>query len=204
MRICNYCGRGFRKDIESCPGCGSNSFTEHPNRGEYVITTPPKRGYSIRTTYYTQNLLMVTLLVILDFFVALSFTRAVVDEVIHYGFITAINDLIANWFILLFIIIPILLIVWGLGKMNELNEKIAKLRIISFNGVLVKHLPYTLEQISEKQYLIKIEYETPSGQMINLVSEPKGDDFIHDADGKADLLIDPNDYSNFFIEVNIE
>ena len=204
MRICKYCGRNFRSTVESCPGCGSNSFSDHPKRGEYAISIPPEKGYNIRTTYYTQNLLMVQLLVILDFFVLLGFTRTVVDEVIHYGFITAINDIITSWFDILCIILAILLIVWGLGKMNELNEKIAKLRIISFNGVLVKHLPYTLEQISEKQYLIKIEYETPSGQMINLVSEPKGDDFIHDADGKVDLLIDPNDYSNFFIEVNIE
>ena len=52
-------------------------------------------------------------------------------------------------------------------------------------------------------YCIQVEYENASGQKIPLKSESKYDNKISNKNGTADLLIDPNDYSNYFIDIEI-
>lgn len=50
---------------------------------------------------------------------------------------------------------------------------------------------------------MQVEYENASGQIIPLKSEAKYNNVLSDKDGTVDLLIDPNDYSNFFIDIEI-
>jgi hypothetical protein len=100
----------------------------------------------------------------------------------------------------------------GLGIYNmlyvkkETKNKIKKANYLAQHGWLVKNLPYTLEYnqklLSNNTVCIHLTYENSNGSKIPLVSEPKA------SNGNipyktADLLIDPDDYSNFFIDFEI-
>ena len=52
-------------------------------------------------------------------------------------------------------------------------------------------------------YCMQVEYENASGEKIPLQSEAKYNNKLSDKDGTADLLIDPDDYSNYYIDVEI-
>ena len=204
MRICKYCGRNFRSTVESCPSCGSNSFSDHPKRGEYAISIPPEKGYDIRTTYYQVSFLTSIILIVLSSFVAYWTLRNIVLEMFINGFMAGIDFLFTQPMVALMILVPLLLVVYGIGQARMALNKIEQLKVLSKNGVLIKHLPYKVDMVGSNSYILTMEYETPQGEIITLKSEPKPDTLIHDADGKADLLIDPNDYDNFYIEVDIK
>ncbi len=204
MRICKYCGRNFRSTVESCPGCGSNSFSDHPKRGEYAIPIPPEKGYNIRDTYYQITIVTSVILIVLSAFVVYYTLRHIVIGMFKDGFKAGIDFLFEEPMAALMIVVPLLLILYGIHQLKKSIHKIEQLKVLSTNGVLVKHLPYKVDMVGSNSYILTLEYETPQGEVITLKSEPKPDAFIHDADGKADLLIDPNDYDNFYIEVDIK
>ena len=47
MLVCNYCKRNFKEKYKNCPGCGSDSFKQVEDKLDYVIETPPTRGYKL-------------------------------------------------------------------------------------------------------------------------------------------------------------
>ena len=46
MLKCNYCGRLFKKSIESCPGCGAGQFIEVESKYKMMQRRAFELGYS--------------------------------------------------------------------------------------------------------------------------------------------------------------
>ena len=75
--------------------------------------------------------------------------------------------------------------------------------------MLVKNLKYEIEPIDKKindnqtVYIIKVTYEFEKGKTKCFKSEPKYLTALGSADGTVDLLIDPNDSDNYFIDFEI-
>lgn len=102
-------------------------------------------------------------------------------------------------------IISILVAVIGIIKMNT---KIRKIKKLNKYGKLVKKLPYTLE--NSNFYIngrplkkIVVKYTLPSGEVTTLYSVKNYDSRTFDADGFADLIIDENDPTNYFLDFEI-
>jgi hypothetical protein len=81
-------------------------------------------------------------------------------------------------------------------------------KYLAIHGKLIKNIPYTMKPTNT--YLngreikkIAIDYTPPNGLTIHLTGNSRFDGKDYDEDGLVDLLIDPNDPNNYFIDFNI-
>ena len=189
MHICNYCKRVLKEDYEKCPGCGNTDFSNKAFLGEVVIDTPPKDGYKINIDNYKK---------------AIKNARIVILSGILF---LIIFDIICFPFIFFTTLIGIGIIYVGhIYKKNSI-ENIKRVEKLCKKGLLVKGLKYKLVNTGTmfmgKYYkCFMVNYKNSAGVEIPLYSETK-----FDVDKKknktVDLLIDPDDYSNYFIDYEI-
>lgn len=205
MQICNYCGRNLRKKYDYCPGCNSNSFTFKPGpNDQYVITTPPQDGYHLNYELYREffgetNWIAVTGGII-GFFSLMSITFLITG-----ASISIVLDILT---VLIGTPIAITLCAIGFAKTNKARNELARKERLSKTGMLVKNIPYQLIQINSPvthgiAEIAQVIYDAPNGQRLSYTSDPRLNIRTYDFDGKVDLLIDPTDYSNYYIDVEI-
>ncbi len=200
MKVCKYCDRRLTKDYLYCPGCGSESFKELKGNEEYTITTPPPEGYKIDTSYYLEK-------------IENNNEKSVFAEGILIIF--CVLGILIGGPLALFDLLPIIIgsligtVATKKGARDAKNS-IDDMFYLSHNGVLIKNLPYTIVKDYKTQnrhtitlYRIAVDYVDKDGNTHRLVSEPKTSNRLHDADGKADLLINPQNYHCYYIDVDI-
>lgn len=199
MHICNYCGRVLKHDYEKCPGCGGSSFKNKAYLGEEIIKTPPKGGYKIDINDYVREIIKNLIIV----FVATLFLTITIIKLLPL--------------LILFICLAIIELAFLFGGLKfAIEEFIAlkRLKRISKTGMLVKNIPYEVVETNivtnifakEKKTFkrIKIIFKNSAGVRIPLVSELKSNiEDMMKIDDTVDLLIDPTDYSNFYIDFEI-
>ena len=209
MLKCNYCGRIFKKAHQVCPGCGASSFTEYQYKHDFIIETPPEGGYKIDYDNFKKKknlyriffwvgiaVIIIFLLPEIPFLFAMSFFELTFSLVFSAAFII----------IPLIVAIPFILI--GRNGIKDVDKQIEKLKKLSKTGILIKNLKYEVVSTGtvingRKIYAIKVNYTTKSGVKIPLTSEEKHDGQLSREDGTVDLLIDPNDHSNYYIDFEI-
>ena len=97
----------------------------------------------------------------------------------------------------------------GLSGMRNVNKKIKKYEYLAKNGKLIKGLQYRMtptgSRVNDRDVMkIIVDYELPSGSWVQLESDGRFDFKMSDSDGLVDLLIDPFDSNNYYIDFNIE
>ncbi len=217
MYKCNYCKRYLKEKYKNCPGCGSDSFSKIASYTEKVIKTPPEGGYKVKLVNYKfkKKGLIVPIIVIawivlfliifnLQFF-STGVNLASNDNDKYFGLIFIIFSL--------FVLITPIKMIYTIGKAakdesNGINKDITKIKKLSQHGMLIKNLPYELVLDKKSNYYhpvyrIKVLYEIEKGRTLSLLSEPKYLTTLGREDGLVDLLIDPDDYSNYFIDFEI-
>lgn len=212
MYICEYCGRYLKEKVDKCPGCGSSSFNKTQNIGEIVIKNPPKGGYKVnlinfkeqKKTYTPLILIGVTIFISILFF-SLSFLK-IGKENGAWG----IPFILFGIFAIISGLKEALVILSPAGKMrHQTNKDINKIKKLSQNGILIKNLKYSIKPIDRQidgpntVYYLSVVYEIEKGKTMNFKSEPKYLTALGRDNGTVDLLIDPNDYTNYFIDFEI-
>ena len=91
---------------------------------------------------------------------------------------------------------------------KKYNEKMAKYDYLEQYGRLERGLKYRLNRtgtvVNGREILqIVVDYELPSGSVVRLFGDGRYDHQYADADGLVDLLIDPNDPNNYYIDFSI-
>lgn len=216
MYICNYCGRYLKKQYEKCPACGSTSFKQVQSYNEMVIKTPPKDGYKINYKNYNHAksshwtwLLSGLIIVLIG---AVSIFLFLKDALKNEGF--TIPLLIFAGIIIVFLTIKCSKYFKESKRIRKPYDKtIDKLQKLSKTGILIKNLKYEIKPVAHKDdvysfsgdkvYVIQIRYEFEKGNPHLFQSEPKYLTALGRDDGTADLLIDPDDHSNYFIDFDI-
>ena len=209
MYICKYCGKQLEKESEICPACGGSSFETRADLGEVVIETPPKDGYKINLENYEKpikhaNVFMIIgiLIIVLPLFPMLLFMLIIFLATKEIEFIPLIM-MIPEF------IIGAILISVGISKRKNATKEISRVKKLAMEGVLVKNMPYKVTDtgtvINGKHYkCIQVNYKNSAGVEIPIWSETR---FELNRKGAlkdtVDLLIDPNDYSNYFIDYEI-
>lgn len=92
----------------------------------------------------------------------------------------------------------------GLIGIIDIKKNITKMKWLSINGTLIKNLEYEVIRKGSRRfgsYYIVVNYKHPNGEVIRLVSDRKY--FLFDRPKYVDLLIDPNDTNNFYIDFHI-
>ena len=215
MLVCNYCGRNLKNDYNTCPGCGSTIFQRISDFGEKVIKKPPEGGYIINVDNYEKskkfaNIFMWigwgSLIFIIMFDLPFLLGGILVgQEDIIFGLTFSITSLAVT---IPFVIVSIIFIFISKSMKKKAQENILRVKKLAMEGFLVKNMPYKLVSSgtvinNQPIYCIQVEYESPSGQKISLQSEPRYNNKLSDKNGTVDLLIDPNDYSNYYIDLEI-
>ncbi len=118
-------------------------------------------------------------------------------------------ELSSNWIIIAGIILSTLTLGIGIYLFIKNKKVIKKVNTLLTNGKLIKGLPYALEGTNtyvngHQVQKIGVYYETPNGLTLHLVGNPRYDLKSQDEDGLVDLLIDPNDNNNYFIDFDIK
>lgn len=213
MYQCKYCGRYLKEAYDNCPGCGSNKFDKISNFGTTKITKVPDGGYKINLNNYKKdNLAGILLMVMGTIFLSISVVTLLTfgsaslifsSEIgfLSFGFLPFIIDIP-------FIIIGFFILKLGLNLNKKHKEKLRKVKNLAHNGILIKNLNYTVKKTGtiingQPVYCIEVIYENANGTKIPLTSEGKYDGRLSRGDGTVDLLIDPNDTSNYFIDFEI-
>lgn len=216
MQVCNYCGRNFKNEYETCPGCGSTSFHRITTNDEMVIKTPPKGGYKVNLKNFegrkkVSNVIKVVgfifIIIIALFmlpFLGVGFLTMDVDRGFSLMWILTIISAFS-----IFVGVGIFLVIISKKSYKKTQDEMAKVENLSKNGILYKNIPYELVNTGyvmngKTIYSMKIMYENKSGKKIPLVSDPKYNyNFSRNDSGRADLLIDPKDESNYYIDLEI-
>ncbi len=214
MLVCNYCKRNFKEKYKNCPGCGSDSFKQVEDKLDYVIETPPTGGYKLvnmgefkineKEKNVAINIIAIVMILILLFLNAFFVLFLVMFKFpLQFIIVPLGGDAI---FILL---IGLLLV--GKKKINLTNSK-TKREILKERGVLYKNLPYTVETHIWKDsdgdkhtsYKIVIKHKMKDGVERTFKSKGKYSqkDFMSKT-GTADLIVDPQDYNNYFVDLEI-
>jgi hypothetical protein len=113
-----------------------------------------------------------------------------------------------NWWLIVFMFIPILLIVVAMINIRNVNKKVAQIKKLNQTGKLIKNLPYYLENSGTIVNGVPIqcpvvEYTLPSGSTVTMRGDPRHDRRTFDKDGMVDLVIDEDNPENYFIDFEI-
>ena len=221
MLVCNYCGRNLKNHYETCPGCGSSSFKEKASLGEIIIKTPPKDGYhvnmdSLKKTKTVANVFnwigIIFLITEILFFIPFFIVPFLTTDANVEGASAASFDIM--WIaitIAMFIpaiLIPLAFILGAKSFKKKAAKEMERIEKLSKKGLLVKNLPYEKQKTGtvingQEIYALKVYYENEKGNKVPLVSNAKYDNRVDNPSGTADLLIDPDDFSNYYIDLEI-
>ena len=216
MYICEYCGRYLKKKYEKCPACGSKTFKKVQNIGEVVIKTPPKDGYKVNLTNLKHERkghrpgTIIGLWVILFGIVFCTGFVLTGISIVKDGLVT--GYIFIGFAIFAFIaILKVALEFFGVaGKIIKgSNKNINKVKQLAKNGILIKNLKYKVVPVKgaiqgdKTTYKVQVIYEIEKGKTKCFESEPKYLTALGRDDGTVDLLVDPNDYSNYFVDFEI-
>ena len=206
MKKCTYCGRTFKREYETCLGCGASKFKIINNQYNYVITTPPKDGYKINFNNLKKlkmkvqkNIIILTVIFIILEFIILN---------IHY--VSYIEEKTNSnlGYLVIIILIYIMALIKEIIKMINLNKKINGIKKLTKTGTLIKNMEYVIcnskKLINGKiKVELKINYITKTGLEVPFTSEFNVESKKIKENNTIDLLFDPNDYTNYFMDFEI-
>ena len=217
MFICEYCGRHLKKKYEKCPACGSKSFKKVQNVGEEIIKEPPKDGYKVNLKNFKYERKEHRPITIVGIWVLL-FGICFCSIFAVVGLTTSDEDFPLFGYVFVafavFAFVEILkMVLEFFGKSKEIisssNKDINKVKYLAKHGMLIKNLKYQLKPVKgmiqgdKTVYKIQVIYEIEKGKTKCFESEPKYLTALGRDDGTVDLLVDPNDYSNYFVDFEI-
>jgi len=113
-----------------------------------------------------------------------------------------------NTVALIFLFMPIIFIVIGANHIKKALKNAKNAKKLSMNGILVKGAPYQIVNTgmavnNRKIKAFTIIYTFPDGQTKELKSQGIFDHVLSDRDGLCDFVYDPNNYNNYFIDLEI-
>lgn len=113
-----------------------------------------------------------------------------------------------NGFLFIFLLLPMIFIIVGGLQIKKSIVKTKITKNLASNGVLVKNIPYRLIDSNitvnnNRLKCISTTYKFPDGVLREIKSEPLSGNILSDADGMCDMLYDPNNYDNYFIDFGI-
>ena len=213
MYQCKNCGRYLKSSYNNCPGCGSNNFQQVDNTGVMKITNVPQGGYKINfNNIKKDNIFELVLIIFGIIFIGAGLYTTFVFIGFNLLVLKTTGESVVGsepiLFDLPFIIIGVVLLYVGIKANKKHKVKIEKLKKLTQIGVLIKNLPYDVKPTGtivngRSVYCIEIMYELDNGTKIPLISEGRHDGQLSSEEGTVDLLIDPNDYSNYYIDFEI-
>lgn len=204
MFKCNYCGRIFKKSFEECPGCGAASFKKIMEIDNLVIDKPPEGGYKLDLSNFNKQQLIYFFCILIGIMIILV-TLAPAFQAPNI--VDAITIFLSDS--LLFTIIGIILISVMLYLNKGIKQKVKKIEKLKYKGILIKNMkfdkiqqgnnPFTKKPI----YAIRVVYKNANGIEMPLISENKYNKNITKKNKTVDLLIDLDDFNNYYIDFEI-
>ena len=207
MYICKYCLRNLKNKYETCPGCGASQFEEVLDYREKVIKDPPQGGYRINLDSYYHEIKKAKIFKFIGYFFAIL-TVFLILYSIGYNFDKGIM-LITLTMDAFYLGMAVFFIKIGSSQEKDIKQDIKKAEKLSKTGMLIKNLDYEIlyigvqANVTKPVYQIKVVYVNQTGVKVPFISNAKYDSIPTSSTGTADLLVDPNDFSNYYIDFEI-
>lgn len=114
-----------------------------------------------------------------------------------------------DWLFLIFIGVGAVIMGCGVFMLVKTNGSLKKAKELANNGKLIKNMPYRLEGTNtyingRNVQKIVVDYIMPNGTIKTCVGDPRYDLKTGDEDGLVDLLIDPNNPDNYYLDFDIQ
>lgn len=108
----------------------------------------------------------------------------------------------------LFVLGGLVFMLIGLINIRKITKSIKNIKYLNKHGKLIKNIPYYTEpsNISINDRVLErlvVDYTFPNGKEISLYSDLRYDGKTYDSDGMVDLLIDEDDPTKYFIDLEI-
>ena len=111
-------------------------------------------------------------------------------------------------FTLMFLLLPgVFMIVGGLGIANVF-KRVKQIKRLNQVGILYKNIPYdlvptgmTVNGVDILKPIVK--FKLPNGELVSLAGDARHDRITRDGDGYIDLVLDPENYDNYFLDYDI-
>lgn len=201
MLKCNNCNRIYKKKYKLCPACNSTNFAELENQNNIVlkydeyISIKKKTANEIRIYIFSSVAIIGVITCIISFN---PFISQMIKSYSRFGeystFIYSFGLMMLNYFN-------------AIIYMKIKKKRISKLMDLAKKGVLVKNLNYEIVSYKNKtnKYQIKISYMDELGAVKTLFSDVKKSTIrgLNNLTETADILIDPNDDKNYYIDFEI-
>ncbi len=123
------------------------------------------------------------------------------------------NDCITDYtntnsnYLLIGVVLGIILIIISIISLKKDNKRIRKIKTLLTKGVLIKEVPYKLKDIiinGRNAKRIEVDYEMVNGTTMNLKGKTLFKYKTIESNPYVDLLIDPTDKKNYYIDFNIK
>lgn len=207
MYICKYCLRNLKYQYETCPGCGASQFEKVADFREKVIKTPPAGGYKVELNSYNYELKNGKIFK----YIGYVLIAIVVFLLIFFFDFRADKGIFLMVLTMLFFFLGLAIFFVKEGKSQEEKSSEAKKKVekLSKSGMLIKNLDYEIINmgtdinITRPTYQIKVLYKNQTGVKVPFISNVKFDRVPTGVSGTADLLVDPSDYSNYYVDFEI-
>ncbi len=114
----------------------------------------------------------------------------------------------AGLFILMFLILPVVFILIGGINIIKVFKRVKQVKRLNQVGVLYKNIPYTLASTGMSVNDVPIlkpvvKFKLPNGEFVTLSGDARHDRKDRDSDGYIDLVLDPDNYDNYFLDYDI-
>ena len=218
MYRCDYCKRYLKKKYDTCPACGGDKFTRFESYDYQVIKEPPEGGYKIDLTNYKIHKKPYSIpkwIMLLFVIIAVLFSGVFIKTGIDL-FKEGDGEIVGGVIFIIFGIVMIISIITStikelkpfLYEEKKINNSMENIKKLKTKGILIKNLPYELKiadkkQIGKKIYFIHVIFEIEKGHTLSLKSEPRYLGTLGRENGTVDVLIDPDDYKNYYIDFEI-
>ena len=205
MYICNYCKKKIEKKVEIYPNCGGSSFSESAYLGETIIRKPPNGSYIVNDEIFKSRLKHIKrstfMGIVISIAITIFFAPFILIAILIFS--TPIQKdtstlILTTIPFMIDIGIIIIIIIYNISARRKLKKEKETVKYLTKNGILVKELPFEIISSDSQNLTIKITYQNANGVKIPLTSDVK-----KMKQETVDLLIDPNDYSNYFIDFEI-
>ncbi|MBR2828175.1 MAG: hypothetical protein IKE70_02975 [Bacilli bacterium] len=188
----------MRNKVDNCYSCGSNDFYEN-EKDKILIIKTPKEGFKISTIYEEEQLSKykkykkIGLLTLPIYFLGILMIWFPLVSIIYF------------YIVLNIIIITLFMLISGFYGENHYKKEIRRLNKLKYNGTLVKNLSYSIKSINNNYYKCVVSFQMDHNtKSIKLTSNKMFATELFYKDNLIDVLINPNDYNDYYIGFDID
>ena len=133
-----------------------------------------------------------------------SYEKAMYVFSLIFGLGFVVTGIYFGSFAYFFSFLGLIIMLIGIAGLHTVKKQIDAINRLNESGILLKNIPYKLVTLDNGSNIILInEFKLPNGDLIKIGDNENIDGIIRDVGDHVDVVIDPNDYSNYYVNYEV-